>query len=108
MIYQAQRLLLSRGWMPNNRRFAVWMGLNIIDAISTYVALQGKGIELNPIVHFAIEHLQLVPALAVKVLVALLIGVFVLRWNPRLMFCLSILMACVAAATTISAVLSWS
>ena len=100
-----QNSLLRRIWMPNHL-FAIWVGLNIIDAVSTYVVLQGNGIELNPLVNLAINHAQLVPALTVKVLMATLIGISVLRWNYRLFFTLNILMTCVAALTTTSAILS--
>ena len=93
--------------MPNYYRlFAVWIGLNIIDAISTYVALQGNSMELNPLVNLAARHFQLAYVLIAKVFLAALIGIFVLKWNPRLIFVLNILMSCVVVLTTISALTS--
>ncbi len=101
-----QCLPLNRDLMLNYLLFTIWIGLNVVDATSTYMVLQGSGVELNPIVSVAIKQLGLVPVLAVKVLLAGLIGIFILRRNPRLIFPLNILMTCVVAITTTSAVLS--
>ena len=32
-----QQLILEKDWMSNYRGIAIWMGLNIIDAASTYI-----------------------------------------------------------------------
>ncbi len=101
-----QQLILEKDWTSNYRGIAIWMGLNIIDAASTYIALQGGGIELNPILGSTIGQLQLISALIVKALLAPLTGIFALRWNPGLIFWMNIFMACVASVTTMSAILT--
>lgn len=97
-----QQLHLRRIPMLNYYLFTFWIVLNIIDAVSTYIGIQGGRTEANPIMNLAIGQLQLIPALVVKVSLAILVGIFILRCNRRLLFAVSILMFCVTALTTTS------
>ena len=82
---------------------AIWVGLNVVDSISTYIVLQCGGLEVNPLASCATEHLQLVSIFITKILFAIPAGIFVLEWKPGLLVALSITMACVAMITTFSA-----
>ena len=97
---------LRRAPTLNHPLFAVWIGLNIVDAIATYLVLQGGGIEINPLASLTIRYFQLVPALASKVLLAIPIGILILRWKPRLLFSLNILIACAIVVTITSVILA--
>lgn len=90
------------------RLFTIWVVLNIIDAIVSYIVLRGGGIEINPVANLAIKHLQLGPALAIKVFLAAPVAILILRWKPRLLLSLNILMVCVVTFTATSVILSYA
>ncbi|MFC1926593.1 DUF5658 family protein [Chloroflexota bacterium] len=89
------------------RLFIAWMGLNVFDAIATYIVLSGGGMEINPVASLVIEHLQLVPALIVKVIAAVPVGILILRWKHKLLLALNILMAGVVTLTATSIILPY-
>ncbi len=90
------------------RLCAVWVALNMIDAILTYVVLRGGGIEINPVASLTIQHLQLGPALAVKVLLAAPVAMLIIRWRPGLLRSLNIFMTLVVGFSSASIVLSYA
>ncbi len=89
------------------RLCAVWVGLNIIDAIVTYMVLQGGGIEINPVARLTIKHLQLGPALVAKISLATPVAILIVKWKPGLLLSLNILMTCVVVFSSTSVLLSY-
>lgn len=88
------------------RLCAVWVGLNIIDAIVTYTVLQGGGMEINPVARLIIKHLQLGPALITKIALATPVAILIVRWKPGLLLSLNIMMTCVVVLSGASVLLS--
>ena len=83
----------------------IWIGLNALDSIATYLVLESGGVEVNPVASLAMHHLELVPALIFKVLLAIPTAMVILRWKPALLIALNIFMICVVTLTGTSVIL---
>ena len=65
--------------IPNEVLAGLFLLLNLADAITTYIVVQHyKGTELNPILRWLMRKIGVVPALVVKMVLAVILAYYML------------------------------